>query len=101
MVKRLEASRSLAHTAAEDAISEGRVADPLQTSIVKLYSAEMAEHVVSEALQIHGANGYQQGHPLEYLHRYVRGFRIAGGTDEIMKNTVAKMLKRDGIPSIT
>lgn len=101
MVKQIEAARALAHGAAEDAISEGRVADPLQTSIVKLYSGEMAERVVSEALQIHGANGYQQGHPLEYLHRFVRGFRIAGGTDEIMKNTIAKMLKEDGIPSIT
>lgn len=100
MAKQIEAARSLAHNAAEDAISEGRVADPLQTSIVKLYSAEIAEQVVSEALQLHGANGYQQGHPLEYLHRYVRGFRIAGGTDEIMKNTIAKMLKKDGIPSL-
>jgi alkylation response protein AidB-like acyl-CoA dehydrogenase len=100
MVKEIEAARSLAHTAAEDAISEGRIADPLQTSILKLYSAEMAERVVSEALQIHGANGYQQGHPLEYLHRFVRGFRIAGGTDEIMKNTIATMLKKDGIPSL-
>lgn len=101
MAKQIEAARSLAHSAAEDAISEGRVADPLQTSIAKLYSAEIAERVVSEALQLHGANGYQQGHPLEYLHRYVRGFRIAGGTDEIMKNTVAKMVKKNGIPTLT
>lgn len=101
MAKQVEASRTLAHAAAEDAISEGRIADPLQTSIVKLYSAEIAERVVSESLQLHGANGYQQGHPLEYLRRYVRGFRIAGGTDEIMKNTIAKMLKKEGLPSLT
>lgn len=101
MAKQIQAARTLAHNAAEDAISEGRVADPLQTSIVKLYSGEIAERVVSEALQLHGANGYQQGHPLEYLYRYVRGFRIAGGTDEIMKNTIAKMLKKEGLPSLT
>jgi alkylation response protein AidB-like acyl-CoA dehydrogenase len=65
-----------------------------------LHSTEIAESVVSEALQIHGANGYQQGHPLEYLHRYVRGFRIAGGTDEIMKNTIGKMLRKEGFPSL-
>jgi len=29
----------------------------LDTSIAKLYSSEMVERVVSEALQIHGANG--------------------------------------------
>lgn len=101
MAKQVQASRTLAHAAAEDAISEGRIADPLQTSIAKLYSAEIAERVVSESLQLHGANGYQQGHPLEYLHRYVRGFRIAGGTDEIMKNTIGKMLKKNGLPTLT
>jgi alkylation response protein AidB-like acyl-CoA dehydrogenase len=100
MAKQIQASRSLIHRAADDARATDRVADPLQTSIVKLYAAEVAERVVSEALQIHGANGYQQGHPLEYLYRFTRGIRIAGGTDEIMKNTIAKELKGDGLPSI-
>jgi alkylation response protein AidB-like acyl-CoA dehydrogenase len=100
MAKQVQAARALIHAAAEDAVSADRVADPLQTSIVKLHSTEIAESVVSEALQIHGANGYQQGHPLEYLHRYVRGFRIAGGTDEIMKNTIGKMLRKEGFPSL-
>jgi alkylation response protein AidB-like acyl-CoA dehydrogenase len=88
------------HSAADDARSSDRVADPLQTSIVSLYAAEVAERVVSEPLQIHGANGYWQGHPLEYLYRYVRRIRIAGGTDEIMKNQIARRLKAEGFPSI-
>jgi len=31
--------------------------------MAKLQASEMVERVVSEALQIHGANGYQRGHP--------------------------------------
>jgi alkylation response protein AidB-like acyl-CoA dehydrogenase len=60
----------------------------------------MVERVVSEALQVHGANGYQLGHPLEYLYRLARGRRLAAGTDEIQKNTIADALKRDGLPSL-
>ena len=61
----------------------------------------MVESVVSEALQIHGANGYQKEHPLEYLYRLARGRRLAAGTDEIQKNTIASVLKKDGLPSLT
>lgn len=100
MVTKLEASRSLAYQAADAAIEQGRVPDPLRSSIANLYSGVVAEEIVSEALQIHGANGYQQGHPLEYLYRLTRGYRMAGGTDEIIKNTIADFLKKDGVPTV-
>ena len=100
MAKQLMAARTLTYTSAQTAVDQGRVPDPLQTQIAKLYAAEAVDEIVDESLQIHGANGYQQGHPLEYLYRFVRGHRIAGGTDEIMKNTIAKRLKRDGFPPI-
>lgn len=100
MAKELECSRSMMYQAAQTAVDRGRIPDPLQTAIANLYSGEVTEHIVSEALQIHGANGYQQGHPLEYLYRFQRGFRLAGGTDEIQKNQIARQLKRDGFPSL-
>ncbi|WP_336000495.1 acyl-CoA dehydrogenase family protein [Halorientalis halophila] len=100
LVTQLEASRSLTYRAAEDAVAKGRIPEPLQTGAANLFSGQMAETVISESLQICGANGYQQGHPLEYLYRLQRGWRFAGGTDEIQKNTIARWLKRDGIPTI-
>jgi len=100
MAKELEASRSLAYRAALDAHERGEAPDRLQTSLAKLYSSEMVEEVVSEALQIHGANGYQQGHPLEYLYRLARGRRLAAGSDEIQKNQIADALQEDGVPSL-
>jgi hypothetical protein len=53
---------------------------------------------VSEALQVHGANGYQRGHPLEYLYRLARGRRLAAGTDEVQKNGIADALREEGLP---
>ena len=96
--KKLQHSRMYTLQAGKQAVEQGRVPDPLQTSIAKLYATEMAEEVVSESLQLHGATGYQQGHPMEYLYRFARGRRIAGGTTEIQKNQIAKRLKADGLP---
>jgi alkylation response protein AidB-like acyl-CoA dehydrogenase len=98
MVKELEASRVLAYRAAMNARETGEPPNRLETSLAKLYSGEMVERVVSEALQVHGANGYQQGHPLEYLYRLARGRRLAAGTDEVQKNGIVDALRKDGLP---
>jgi len=95
MVTNMQASRALTYAAIPDGAESP---DSLAANSAKLFAGQIAEEVVSEALQVHGANGYQQGHLLEYLYRLVRGYRIAGGTDEIHKNTIAKLLKRQGIP---
>lgn len=100
MLTDLEAGRMLTYRAALNARREGQAPDRLETSLAKLYASEHAERIVSEALQIHGANGYQRGHPLEFLYRMVRGRRLAAGTDEIQKNQIATVLKRDGLPSL-
>lgn len=98
MTKKVHAARALIYQAAQRAHEQGGVPDRLETSIAMLFTAEIAEEVVSEALQIHGANGYQQGHPLEYLYREVRGRRIGAGTDEMQKNQIASVLKQQGLP---
>jgi len=100
MATRLEASRSLSYQTALEANDLERVPERLRAAQAKLFASQMAEQVVSESLQIHGANGYQRGHPLEYLYRLVRGQCLAAGTDKIQKNQIATVLERDGIPDI-
>ncbi|MBI2491148.1 MAG: hypothetical protein HYV94_03460, partial [Candidatus Rokubacteria bacterium] len=46
--------------------------------------------VANEALQILGGYGYSTEYPLEYLARRTRGWMIAGGTVEILKNRIAE-----------
>ncbi|WP_435073535.1 acyl-CoA dehydrogenase family protein [Halorubrum sp. HHNYT27] len=96
-VTALEASRALTHRAAIQAHEQGRIPDRREASMAKLQASEMVERVVSEALQVHGANGYQSGHPLEYLYRLARGRRLAAGSDEIQKNQIAASLKKEGM----
>lgn len=101
MVKKLEASRALTYLPAQRAQQRGTEPERLETSVANLYSAEVVEEIVSESLQLYGARGYQQGNPLEYLYRMCRGRRIAAGTDEIQKNTIANTLKKHGVPGLT
>jgi alkylation response protein AidB-like acyl-CoA dehydrogenase len=96
----LEASRALAYRAATNAAERGRVPDRIETNAAKLYSGRVAEDVVSEALQVFGARGYQQGHPLEYLYRLQRSRRIAAGTDEVLLNTIGDRIIETGLPDL-
>jgi len=96
----LEAARAVAYRAARRAAGRDRVPDRLETNVAKLYSGQVAEAVVSEALQVFGARGYQRGHPLEYLYRLQRSRRIAAGTDEIVRNTIADRVVEEGLPDL-
>lgn len=70
--------------------------DRAQTSIAKVYANEVGERVLTEAMQIFGANGYMRGHPVEYMYRLIRGWKIAGGTVEIQRNGIASVLAKHG-----
>ncbi|MFC7156908.1 acyl-CoA dehydrogenase family protein [Halomarina halobia] len=100
MLTEIGVSTAIAYQEAVRAANAGTSPDRLATSMAKLYSSRMVERVVSEAVQTVGARAYQKGHPLEYLFRLVRGRRIAAGTDEIQRNTIARTLKKEGIPSM-
>lgn len=100
MVKQYKAAQGITHQAAQGAVARDRTPNRLESSVATLYASEIAERVVSEAVQIHGANAYQQGHPLEYLYRTVRGWRIGAGTDEIQKNQIAAVIKQNGLDHV-
>ncbi len=72
----------------------------MDASLAKLTSGVMVRHVISESLQINGANDYQQDHPFEYLYRLARNRRLAAGTDEIQENHIVAALKRNGLSSL-
>lgn len=99
MAKYLEASRLLNNRAIRNANENNTSPDRLETAIANLFASDVADYVVDEALQIHGAAGYMKGHPLEYLYRHVRGRRIGGGTDEIQKNQIASAILDSGLPT--
>ncbi|MFS0574027.1 acyl-CoA dehydrogenase family protein [Sporosarcina sp. 179-K 3D1 HS] len=88
MKMKLDAGRLLLYRAATNA--DKGAPSPLETSIAKAYINVSAFEVAHEAVQIFGGYGYSTDYPLEYIFRRVRGWMIAGGTPEMLKNKIAE-----------
>jgi len=63
-----------------------------EISMAKIFSAEMCDKVCHEAVQIHGGYGYMREYPVERLYRDSRILSIGGGTTEIMKEIISKII---------
>ena len=61
-----------------------------QTAIAKAFCNRVGHEVASEALQVMGGAGYSQDSLVEYCFRRTRGWMIAGGSIEILKNRIAE-----------
>jgi acyl-CoA dehydrogenase len=66
--------------------------DPViqESSIVKLYAAEMVNRVVDRMIQVHGGMGWMRELPLERIYRLVRIFTLVEGTSEVQRYIIAK-----------
>lgn len=61
-------------------------------AMVKLAAAQMAFRVADEALQVHGGYGYSEEFPVERAWRDARLGRIGGGTDEVQREIVSRLM---------
>jgi hypothetical protein len=84
---KLEAARLLLYRALSNA--RDGLPSAVETTSAKLYCNEMARQVADDAVQLHGAYGFSTEMPLEYLYRKIRGWSIAGGTVQILRNRLA------------
>jgi len=64
-----------------------------RVSMGKWWLAEMANRVAYHCLQIHGGYGYMEEYLICRLYRDVRPQTIVGGSTEIMKRILARMMK--------
>lgn len=93
MATQIEACRQFTYSVAYR-FAQGEV--PVkEISMAKLAAAQTACWVADRALQIFGGNGYMAEYPIERIWRDVRLNRIGAGTDEIMKEIIAKAM---GLP---
>jgi alkylation response protein AidB-like acyl-CoA dehydrogenase len=88
MALKLEAAQLLLYRAATNA--EGRLPSAYETTIAKLACNQAGFDVANEAVQIMGGLGYSRESLAEYCMRRTRGWMIAGGSIEMMKNRVAE-----------
>jgi len=88
MKLKLEAAQLLLYRAAASA--DRGMPTPEDTALAKLACNQAGFEVASEALQVMGATGYSQDVLVEYCLRRCRGWMIAGGSVEILKNRLAE-----------
>ncbi|MEM6801773.1 MAG: acyl-CoA dehydrogenase family protein, partial [Bacteroidota bacterium] len=63
-----------------------------ECSMAKLLSAELHKKLVDECLQMFGGYGYMEEFPIAQVYRDARAASIVGGTSEIMREIIAKMM---------
>ncbi|MBI5453997.1 MAG: acyl-CoA dehydrogenase family protein [Deltaproteobacteria bacterium] len=86
----LDAARLLVYRAG--ALKDAGVRNTLETSIAKYFASEAAVRAATDAIQIHGAYGYSNEHPVE---RYLRDAKVATiyeGTSQIQKLIIGEHL---------
>lgn len=88
MKVQLDAARLLVYRAVVNA-GDG-APQRAEAQIAKLHANETAFQVANEALQVFGASGYSTEFPMEYYVRRTRGWKIAGGSVEMMRNKIAE-----------
>lgn len=90
MATQIEAGRQLTYACVRKYMSGEYPVKEI--TMAKLFTAQMANRVVDEALQIHGGAGYMSEYEVSRMFRDMRLNRVGAGTDEIMKEIIAKEL---------
>ena len=90
MATEIEAARLLTLKAAERKQAGHKTTK--ESSMAKLFSAEVAVRVASEAVQIHGGYGFIKDFPVEKYYRDVKLCTIGEGTSEIQRMVIARTI---------
>ncbi|HXV70162.1 MAG TPA: acyl-CoA dehydrogenase family protein [Acidimicrobiia bacterium] len=80
------------HIAAEQGQEVPREELVRVTSMAKLHSQRLAWEVADECVQVHGGAGALKEYPAQRFWRDARVGPIGGGTDDIMRNLIARSL---------
>ena len=90
MATKLQAARLMTYDAARRADAGQRV--DMEAGMAKLVASEAAFEIATEALRIHGGNGYTTEFPVERYFRDTPLMIIGEGTSEIQKMVIARKL---------
>jgi alkylation response protein AidB-like acyl-CoA dehydrogenase len=91
MLTDIDAARLLTYDAARALDRHDQIAR--FSSEAKLMASRVATRVAAKAIQICGAYGVMETAPFGRYLRDAKAYEIAGGSSEILKNTIAKRLR--------
>jgi alkylation response protein AidB-like acyl-CoA dehydrogenase len=92
MAIRTQAARSLTYDAARahDRHSQSAIA---LSAMCKAFASDAAVQNALDAIQVHGGYGYTRAFGIERLLRDAKAYQIFDGTSQILRLTIAKMLR--------
>ncbi|MDE2746369.1 MAG: acyl-CoA/acyl-ACP dehydrogenase [Chloroflexota bacterium] len=99
MVADTFAARTSLYQAAEAREADESTAGT-QVATTKWLASECLHRTVDRAIQLHGAQALLRGHPLERLYRTSRSLRIAEGPTELLRLTVTRHVRQNGVESL-
>jgi acyl-CoA dehydrogenase len=94
MAKDIEAARLLVYQSAW-MLDQGMHASKY-SSFAKCFSTDMAMKATTDAVQVHGGNGYTREYPVEKLMRDAKLMQIYEGTNQIQRMVIARELLKGG-----
>jgi butyryl-CoA dehydrogenase len=90
MATRIDAARLLIHRAAQ--LKDRKLPYSKEASMAKVFASETAMWAATEAVQVHGGNGYTKDYPVERHFRDAKITEIYEGTSEIQRIVIANQL---------
>jgi len=88
----IQAARLMTLHAAWKIDTAGASAARDEISLIKFFGARVMHNVVDRAMQVYGAAGATEDHPLSMFYRQARLARFYDGPDEVHKMTVARRI---------
>ena len=93
MATEIDAARLLVYRAAW--MKDRGMKTTKESSMAKLFAAEVSVRVANECVQIHGGYGYIKDYPAEKFYRDVKLTTIGEGTSEIQRILIAREILRE------
>jgi acyl-CoA dehydrogenase len=90
MAMEIEAGRQLSFHALRKLVNGEPCA--AEVSMAKIFTARMGDFVATTCLQLHGGYGYMREYEIERFFRDLRINSIGGGTSEVLKEIVGRMM---------
>ena len=94
MATEIEAARALIYSVARY-IDSGATDIGKVSAMTKVYAADVAMRVATEAVQAFGGYGYMREYPIEKFMRDAKITQIYEGTNQIQRNVIGRSIIRE------
>ncbi len=94
MATKTEAARALVYAGARYLDTEPQDVSKI-SAMCKLFPADVAMEVTTEAVQVLGGYGYMQDYPVEKMMRDAKILQIYEGTNEIQRNIIGQEINKE------